>query len=132
MHKEQQFTILVAEDDTLIRISLYRHLARRGYQVIAVDNGEDASLHLTSGGIDCAIIDYHLPAIQGYELLLQINKEPSPIPVIVMTGDSSPEVEKMLRHESPAFYFVKPVNFVDLDAVIDRIRDTRVISQRKF
>jgi DNA-binding response OmpR family regulator len=65
-------TILAAEDDSNILISIDFLLKNAGYQVITADNGEQAWAALQEHTPDLVVLDVMLPAIDGLELCRRI------------------------------------------------------------
>ncbi|MBI2060592.1 MAG: response regulator [Nitrospirae bacterium] len=92
--------VLVIEDNATERQSLTELLSDPNVDVVAVASAEEALPALSSGAIDCAILDLRLPGLSGIEFLEKAEKEAGlrHIPVIVYTGkDLSPKEERKLR-----------------------------------
>jgi DNA-binding response OmpR family regulator len=79
-------TILLVDDDPLVRRSLTQALERTGYQVVPAENGLDGARRAREGGVDLAIVDIHMPDMDGLELLAQLRASSSTMPVIMMSG----------------------------------------------
>ncbi|MBI2801565.1 MAG: response regulator [Gammaproteobacteria bacterium] len=88
--------VLVAEDNSTNQTIARLTLAEAGYQCTIVDNGEDALEALAAGEHDIAIIDMHMPGMDGLEVARMYNfshfDPATRIPIIMMTADSRPEV----------------------------------------
>jgi len=84
-------TILIVEDEKLIRWSLRNRLQKEGYGVIDVDRGEDALAALEEKEIDLVLLDYRLPDMDGLQILRNISSRLEELPVIMMTAYSSVE-----------------------------------------
>ena len=74
--------ILIAEDDEDIVGLLRLYLEKDGYEIISVDNGEDAFKIVKSKQISLAILDIMMPKMNGYELTKKI-REITKIPIII-------------------------------------------------
>ncbi len=75
-------TILIIEDDNILRTGLEFDLAAEGYNVVSAENGRTALDCLDSA--DIALLDVNLPDIEGYELCRKIKNKKN-IPVIFLT-----------------------------------------------
>ena len=77
--------ILIAEDDEDIVGLLRLYLEKDGYEIISVDNGEDAFKIVKSKQISLAILDIMMPKMNGYELTKKI-REITKIPIIILSN----------------------------------------------
>ena len=66
--------ILIAEEDEDIVGLLRLYLEKDGYEIISVDNGEDAFKIVKSKQISLAILDIMMPKMNGYELTKKIRE----------------------------------------------------------
>ena len=66
-------TILIIEDDNILRTGLGFDLAAEGYNVVSAENGRTALDCLDSA--DIALLDVNLPDIEGYELCRKIKNK---------------------------------------------------------
>ena len=64
-------SILIVEDEKILRISLADALKEEGYTVLAVPDGEEAILAIKQGAFSLIITDIRLPGISGMEILRQ-------------------------------------------------------------
>ena len=67
-------TILVVDDEQLIRWSLAERLRADGYHVIEAPTGQEA-LDRIADGVDLVLLDYKLPDIDGVTVLRQIKEQ---------------------------------------------------------
>ena len=75
--------ILVADDEPNLRRVLRAILVRDGYDVVAVENGEEALAKLDDD-VSVIITDLRMPKIDGMAVLEQVSREYPAIPVIMM------------------------------------------------
>ena len=79
-------TILLVDDDALIRRALTLALERIGHAVLTAENGLEGARQAREAAIDLAIVDIHMPEMDGLELLVQLRATAPTLPVIVMSG----------------------------------------------
>lgn len=79
-------TILLVDDDALIRRALTLALERIGHAVLTAENGLEGASRAREAAIDLAIVDIHMPEMDGLELLVQLRATAPTLPVIVMSG----------------------------------------------
>lgn len=94
-----QFTepqILIADDDGALRNALAEAFERRGYRTtLAADGREALDLVQSRVRLHLAILDVHMPRLDGLETLEQIRQLDLPrLPCILMTGEISPAIEE--------------------------------------
>lgn len=78
--------ILIADDQEGVRLLLHDILSHEGYPVTAVTNGKEALEHLQSNAFAVVILDYHLPVMNGLDILGQMENTDVHTPAIVITG----------------------------------------------
>ena len=111
------YRILVAEDETLIRMDLVEMLREAGYEVIAeASNGEEAIALADSHRPDLAILDVKMPILDGIsaaEKIIHI------APVLMLTAFSQKELVDRAREAGAMAYVVKPFTISDLLPAIE-------------
>jgi len=116
-------TILVVDDEALIRWSLTERLKSEGYEVLEADTGA-AALEQLPEGIDLVLLDYKLPDTDGVAVLRKIKEFDQDILVIMLTAFASVEtaVEAM---KLGAYHFAnKPFNLDEVVATVERALET--------
>jgi two-component system response regulator RegX3 len=114
----RQLTILLVEDDELVRDALTRTLVREGYLVLTAPTGHDAIglLRTPASPIDLVLLDIGLPDVSGTDLCARLRELFPDMPVIVCTGDAGPEDTEELRRLGITRFFSKPIAFDELVA----------------
>ena len=113
-------SILIIEDDALVRKTLTSQLGKRGFEVAAAGSGEDGVRMFAENGPDLILLDVRLPDTDGLEVLRRIREKDRRAVIIVMTAfdDMKTTVEAV---KLGAFeYLVKPLDAVELDLAIDK------------
>jgi response regulator NasT len=109
--------ILVAEDETLIRMDLVEMLTEAGYEVIAqATNGEEAITLANEHKPDLAILDVQMPVLDGISAAEKII---SIAPVLMLTAFSQRELVDRARDAGVMAYVVKPFTISDLVPAIE-------------
>jgi chemosensory pili system protein ChpA (sensor histidine kinase/response regulator) len=112
MEKSVQRTILIVDDDLFIRTGLGDVLTRYGYSVITAKDGIEAFKVLTQGNPDIIIIDKVMPNFDGFEFckLLRGLRKFHPIPIILISGQMTPEDEEEAMSMGFFDYLQKPID----------------------
>ncbi len=116
-------TILVIDDEQLIRRSIAGRLTAAGYRVLEAENGKTA-VERAGLGVDLAILDYRLPDLDGLTVLKQIRDVDPDVLVILLTAYASVDtaVEAM---KLGAFHFMnKPFDLDALAAMVEQALET--------
>jgi two-component system, NtrC family, response regulator AtoC len=116
-------TILVVDDEELIRWSLRERLKKDGYQVQEAGTGREA-LERFGEGVDLVLLDYRLPDTDGLSVLREMKKQDPEVLVILLTSFVSVEtaVEAM---KLGAYHFAnKPFNIDDVASIVERALET--------
>ena len=102
-------TILVAEDDALVRSMIRRSLAEAGFTVIEAANGKDAlDKAAVETRVDALLTDLAMPEIGGRELARRLRETHPRLPVLFMSGYTDDEVMRRGLLESGATFLEKP------------------------
>jgi two-component system response regulator AtoC len=123
-------SILVVDDDPLIRKTLSAHLSRQGYEVQTAGDGRAGLAVQAEMGPDLVILDVRLPDLDGLEVLRQLKDRDSHSTVLVMTAydDMKTTVEAIKRG---AFeYLVKPLDYVALDFTVAKAFQVKALEEK--
>ena len=112
-------SVLVAEDETLIRLDIVEILRQEGYEVVAeVDNGESAIEKARELKPDLVLMDVKMPVLDGISAAETIVKERI-CPVVLLTAFSQKELVDRAREAGAMAYVVKPFTEADLTPAIE-------------
>ncbi|MCG3134827.1 MAG: Regulator of RpoS [Planctomycetes bacterium] len=116
---------LVVDDSERVRDFLQRHLAARGWDVTACEDGEGALGAARSAAYDLVLTDLGMPGMDGIALVRQLRALRENLPVIVVSAASdTTSVERAFRCGA-ADYLRKPFGLADLDRAILRATSRR-------
>ncbi|MBC7546100.1 MAG: response regulator [Candidatus Sericytochromatia bacterium] len=110
---QKSLTILVADDEALIRMDLKEMLAEKGHKVLEAKDGAEAVVIAEANAIDLLILDIKMPGLDGLSALRQINVNRM-VPAIMLTAYSQPELVSQAVDLGVFAYLVKPVKENDL------------------
>ena len=114
--------ILLAEDETIIRLDLRELLERAGYQVCGeARDGEEAVALAASERPDLAILDVKMPRVDGIEAARRIMAD-RPIPIVMLTAYGQDELVSRAVEAGVFGYLVKPFRETDLLPAIQTAR----------
>jgi two-component system response regulator AtoC len=122
-------TLLVIDDDRLLRWTLRQRLEKEGYAVLEAADGASAWAHFESC-VDCVLLDERLPDTRGSELLARFVESDSSVPVIMLTAFSSVE-QAVAAMQAGAFHYAKkPIDPDELVITIRRALRTTQLERR--
>ena len=119
MEKHGSITILLAEDDDVMRTYLSTALERAGYRVIAVDCGTAAVPLLETEDVDLLLSDIVMPEMDGIELAQHCNEVSPHTKVMFITGFAAVTL-KASREQPHAKVLSKPFHLRDLVLEVER------------
>jgi heterodisulfide reductase subunit A len=114
-------TILVVDDEPIVRESIRDWLKEAGYNVMTAETGEEAIKLLDKYDISILVIDVRLPGRTGISVLKDVKASKPQIKSIVITAYPSEELSEEAKKQGAVDYLVKPINPDDLEVLI---RDT--------
>jgi DNA-binding NtrC family response regulator len=113
-------TLLIVDDDTLIRDTLHELLSA-SHECHTADRAEQALAYLDIESYDAVITDISMPGLGGREILRYIQEKHPATPVIVISGVPDSNHDGPSMTEMGAFaYFTKPFNLDEIEDVVAR------------
>lgn len=110
---QQDYTVLVIEDDYGLNTLLQLKISQKGMNVIGVLSGEEAIQALRKDEQFIVVSDYQLPDMQCAELILKLKEEGIVFPFIVMTGYGDQKIAVEMMKMGALDYVVKEIGFAD-------------------
>lgn len=101
-------TILIIDDDKLIRWSLSAVLVRAGYRVHEAATGKDGLAAAQSRTPDLVLLDIMLPDMDGFTVLTAIHQARPGLPVLMMTADATTETARQALRLGARGHLDKP------------------------
>jgi CheY-like chemotaxis protein len=115
--------ILLVEDNEMNREMLMRRLARKGFEVVTAEDGEEG-LRLTSSlRPDLVLMDMSLPVLDGWEATrrLKASETTRGIPVIALTAHAMPTDRERCFEAGCDGFVTKPIDFDELLATMSAL-----------
>lgn len=120
-------TVLVVDDEELIRWSLVEHLKQSGYDVLEGVNGQEAVELVRTASPDVVLLDLKMPVLDGMGALRAMREEGHDTPVIVLTAHGGVESAIEATRLGAADYLSKPFDLREISLVVRKaIDDARV------
>ncbi len=87
----ESYSILCIDDDPAILALRKHHLERKGYEVLQAQSGPEGVALLTVREVDCVLLDYNMPGMNGDRVAREIKRLRPAIPVLLVSGGTVPE-----------------------------------------
>ena len=127
------FKILIAEDDTELRLLFSHVLNKNGYDVTSVDNGKKALDALSNDYYDMVISDIMMPVMDGYELVRNIREMNRTIPVLMITAKDAYDDMRLGFLSGTDDHMIKPINVNEMVLRVGALlRRAQMITERKL
>jgi two-component system response regulator PilR (NtrC family) len=121
-------SILIVDDEEIIRESLSFVLVKEGYKVREAANGRVALDLVKEDSFDVVLTDLEMPEMKGIELLEQINRVSPVTMVVIITAYGSIDTAISALRKGAVDYILKPVEFDELLVKIRRLLATRQLT----
>src|SRR5271157_976046 len=110
-------TLLVVDDEAVLRETLEYNLVRDGYRVVTAADGREAIAQFTAERPDLVVLDVMLPELSGLDVCRVIRRE-SDVPILMLSAKDS-ELDRVVGLELGADdYLTKPFSLRELQARI--------------
>ena len=110
--------ILICEDEQDAQTSLKNMLVKRSYDVLAVNNGQDAIDQARAFHPDLILLDIRMPKIDGLDVARSIREFDESVKIIFVTAFDSLEIKKEASRFDISGYITKPAS---TDSIIQTI-----------
>lgn len=113
--------IIVVDDVLDACVMLKRILERKGHEVFAFTEEEDAMDFLKGNHTDLAILDIKLKRLSGIELLEELKGIQPDLKAIMLTGYPTIETARESLNKGAREYLVKPVDKDELEQAVENV-----------
>ena len=119
-------TVLVVDDEQLIRWSLGERLKADGLTVVEAGTAQEA-LERFGADIDLVLLDYRLPDSDGLRVLKKMKAAQPDVPIILLTAFSSIETAVEAMKQGAYHYANKPFNLDEIAMVVAKALETTAL-----
>ena len=118
-------TILVAEDDSMVRELVYNLLKRAGYTVVIAKNGKEAVERFEAypGQVDLAVLDLVMPEMGGWEAFERMRALQPELKAVFASGYSEENIDRNLLGDREFILLHKPFTMVPLLRTVREVLD---------
>jgi len=113
-------TVLVADDEPLVRGALVAILRRAGYTCHEAADAETAVDIVQQGDCDALVVDIHMPGNSGLEMVRRLAEMQPGLPLILVTGQPAVETAAQAVRFNVLGYLIKPVGADELLGLVQR------------
>jgi len=123
---EAKRRVLLVDDSVSVRKFVGGMLERAGFHVVAARDGAEALQQLAEQSVDVIVTDLEMPRLNGYELIRDLNREPSTcdLPVVVLTTRAGAKHVSLARELGVEHYVAKPVDEASFVQLIESLAVT--------
>jgi two-component system response regulator FixJ len=123
------FLIAVVDDEESVRKALGRLIRAAGFDVQTFASGADFLRSAQSQCHQCVVLDVRMPQMDGFEIQEALRRIGVRMPVVIITGDDSPEYRARAFKQGARAYLRKPVDeAMLLDAIQSALESVPGIS----
>ncbi len=121
MESKDQKRLIVVEDSVSVREAIVFALSKSGYDVLSASNGLEAMAILDKNRIDLLLTDYHMPEMNGLDLIRWVRGEEiyKHLPILVLTTEGQRDVILEARNAGATGWIQKPFA---VDKLVQTIR----------
>ena len=124
--------ILVIDDEECIRDSCYQVLTKAGYLVETAINGEVGLAKVKAIRPAVALVDLDMPGASGFEVIDRLNEISPEIIKIVVTGNTTIDLEKeVIRKGRALSYLTKPFSPDQLKQAVQKALESKVVGSKQ-
>ena len=120
---EAKRRVLLVDDSVSVRKFVGGMLERVGFHVVTARDGAEALQHLAEQSVDVVVTDLEMPRLNGYELIRDLNREPTTcdLPVVVLTTRAGAKHVNLARELGVEHYIAKPVDEASFVQLIESL-----------
>lgn len=112
-------SILVVDDELLIRDLLYDYFQEQSWDITVAESGPTALKRLSEGEYDVLLTDLRMPEMDGSTLIDEVRERYPEMPVVIMTGYPSVETAVKALRQRVDDYLTKPFNVTKLYKAVE-------------
>ena len=109
-------TVLIVDDEKLIRTLLHHYCAQNDFEVVEAENGQEALQRINAECPDLVIMDVMMPGINGLHVARRIRKsfDKNQLPILFLTSESDSQTRYEAIAAGAQVFLTKPISLGDL------------------
>lgn len=123
--------ILLVDDEVVFANNMSKLLTRRGYQVKAVNGGDEALRALMDNPFDVMVLDLKMPGMDGIATMQEMRKLGLFTQILILTGHGSIDTALEAIQLGAYDYVTKPVEIAELLSKIEAAFERKTIKDKK-
>jgi two-component system response regulator AtoC len=124
-------SILLADDEPIVRKTIGDYLIESGHQVKKVNDGTSALKYIEDQDYDLALLDIRMPGIDGLTLLKRVREIRPELSVVLITAHGNMETAIQALRYGATDFLNKPVKLLELEAVLEKSIQVRKLRQER-
>jgi len=124
--------ILVVDDEMIVREALSNYLREDGYEAVAVETGEEALKMVEGERWNVLFVDLKMPGMDGLEVLREVKKITSDVPVIIITAYATIDSAVQAMKDGAYDYIVKPFDPEAIALVVEKVVEHQRLVQENI
>jgi CheY-like chemotaxis protein len=113
--------ILIVDDEPHVAEVLAKSLAREGHRADIAYSGEEALKLLASAAPDALFLDVSMPGMNGLHVLAEVKRRRPTLPVVVITGNATPEQVDEVKRLGAVDVIAKPAPLTHYQTALSRL-----------
>jgi len=113
--------ILIVDDEPQVAEVLAKSLAREGHRAEVAHSGEEALKLLGSAEPDAVFLDVSMPGMNGLHVLAEVKRRRPSLPVVVITGNATPEEVDEVKRLGAVDVIEKPAPLTHYQTALRRL-----------
>lgn len=113
--------ILIVDDEPQVAELLARSLSREGHVASIAHSGDEALQRITGAEPDALFLDISMPGMNGLDVLAEVKRRRPSLPVVVITGNASPDEVDQVRRMGAVDVIEKPAPLTHYQLAIERL-----------
>ena len=124
--------ILIAEDDAFFRDAMERLLESSGYETRSCSCGKEAVARLAEKAFDILITDFHMPGMDGLELIEKGRNITPMLAAILVTGVPREDLAGRLKKSKVNGFLSKPIDWKELSLLLEGLSRMKGQDSERF
>lgn len=127
--RNESSSILIVDDEPLIRETLAEYLQGQGFRVAVAASGEAALAAVKKSAFEVVVCDINLPGLDGIEVLERLSRSNPETLVLLITAYATVESAVEAFHKGASDYLMKPILLHEVSQKIRRLLTQKRLSQ---